>query len=107
MNLLSLIQPVVSTAASQQRVPGSDPSWFHLCLHVLPVYAWVLPGFSGFLPPPRNMHVRLTADCELSRGVSVDGCVSLCGLVMDWRPVQVCPASDPVTAGIGSTPPVT
>ena len=27
--------------------------------HVLPVYAWVLSGYSGFLPPSKNMHVRL------------------------------------------------
>ena len=53
---------VVSTVASQQEV----------FLHVLPVCAWVLSGYSGFLPPPKNIHVRLTgvsnivprSDCE-------------------------------------------
>ena len=61
--------------------------------HVLPVYAWVLSGYSGFLPPPENMHVRLTGDSKLSVGVSVSvhGCVSLCGPAMDWRPVQGVP----------------
>ena len=46
--------------------------------------------YSGFLPPSKNMHVRLTGDSKLSLGVSVSvcGCVSLCGPVMDWRPVQ-------------------
>ena len=59
---------VVSTVASQQRVPGSIPTWgFSVwSLHVLPVYAWVLSGFSGFFPPSKNMHVRLTGDSKLS-----------------------------------------
>ena len=60
-------------------------------LHVLPVYAWVLSGYSGFLPPSKNMHVRLIGDSKLSLGVSVHGCVSrlsLCGPVMDLWPVQ-------------------
>ena len=58
-------------------------------LHVLPVYAWVLTGFFGFLPPPKNIHVRLIGDSKLSLGMSVSahGCLSLCGAVMDWRPV--------------------
>ena len=43
------------------RVPGSTPSWglSVWSLYVLPVYAWVLSGYSGFLPPSLNMHVRL------------------------------------------------
>ena len=75
-------------------------------MQVLPVYVWVLSGYSGFLPPYKNMHVRLTGDSKLSLGVSVSvhGCLSrlsLCGPVMDWRPVQ----GVPMTAGIGSSPP--
>ena len=58
------------------------------------------------------MHVRLTGDSKLSVGVSVsvNGCLSrlsLCGPVMDWRPVQGYPASPPRTAGIGSSPTAT
>ena len=61
------------------------------CVDVLPLYAWVLSGYSGFLPPSKNMHVRLIDDSKLSLGVSVSvhGCLShlsLCGPVMDWRP---------------------
>ena len=58
---------MVSTVASQQRVPGSTPGWglSVLSLHVLPVYAWVLSGFSGFLPPSNNMHVRLIGDSKM------------------------------------------
>jgi len=43
-----------------KRVPGSILSWGLSVwgLHVLPVYAGVLSGYSGFLPPPKNMHVR-------------------------------------------------
>ena len=33
-------------------------------LHVLPVYAWVLSGYSGFLPPSKNMHVMLIGDSK-------------------------------------------
>jgi len=36
----------------------------------------------------KNMHVRLTGDSNLSPGVSVDGCLCLCGPVMDRGPVQ-------------------
>ena len=69
-------------------------------LHVLPVYVWVLSGYSGFLPPSKNMHVRLIDDSKLSLGVSVSvcgclSCLSLCGPVMDWRPVQGVPLLSP------------
>jgi len=58
-------------------------------LHVLPVYAWVLSRFSGFLPPSKNMHVRLTGDSKIVNRNDCErvcGCLSLCGPVMDWRP---------------------
>jgi len=47
--------------------------------HVLPVYAWALSRYSGFLPPPKNLHVRLIGDSKFPLGVSVsvDGCLSL------------------------------
>ena len=83
-------------------VPGSIPTWglSVWSLHVLPVYAWVLSGYSGFLPPSKNMHVRLIDDSKLSLGVSVRVCgclsrLSLCGPVMDWRPVQGVPRLSP------------
>jgi len=50
-------------------------SWLVLfvwSLHVLPMYAWVLSGYSGFLPLPKNKHFGLTGDSELSWAVSVD-----------------------------------
>ena len=58
---------MVSTVASQQRVPGSIPTWnlSVWSLHVLPVYVWVLSGYSGFLPPSKNMHVRLIGDSKI------------------------------------------
>jgi len=75
-------------------------------LHVLPVYAWVLSGYSGFLPLSKNMHVRLIGDSKIvprSECERVCGCLSLCGPVMDWRPVQGVPRLSP--NGIGSSPP--
>ena len=81
-----------------KRVPGSIPTWglSVWSLHVLPVYAWVLSGYSGFLPLSKNMHFRLIGDSKLSLGVSVSMCgcfsrLSLCGPVMAWRPVQGVP----------------
>ena len=55
-----------------ERVPGSIHTrglsvW---SLHVLLVYVWVLSGCSGFLPPSKNMHVRLIGDSELTLGMN-------------------------------------
>ena len=50
-----------------ERVPGLIPTW-GLSLwssHVLPVYAGVLSGYSGFLPLSKNMHVRLIGDSKI------------------------------------------
>jgi len=63
-------------------------------VHVLPMYAWILSRYSGFLPPPKNMHVRLIGDSKLSLGVSLSWqcCrLCLCGPEMNWRPVQGVP----------------
>lgn len=43
--------------------------------------------FSGFLPAPQNMHVRLTGDCVRS--------VSTCHPVLNWLPVQGVPGLSP------------
>jgi len=93
---------VVSTVASQREGSRFNSRlvlsvW---SLHVLPVYAWVLSRYSSFLPPSKNMHVRLTGDSKLSFGVSVSVCgclsrLSLCCPVMDWRPVQGVPHLSP------------
>ena len=78
---------------------GTDlSSSLHMQKSVLLVYVWVPSGYSGFLPPSKNMHVRLIGVSKLSLGVSVEGCVShlcLCGPVMDWRPVQGVPRLSP------------
>jgi len=67
----------VSIVTSQQ---GSNPGWglSVWSLHVLPVYAWVRSAYSGFLPPLKNMHVKLIDNSKLTLGVSVrvDGCLS-------------------------------
>ena len=103
---------VVSTVASQQEGSRFDRHLGPFCvsLHVLFVYAWVLSGYSGFLPPSKYMHVRLIGDSKIvlsvSVSVSVHGCLSrlsLCGPVMS----RVYPASRSMTAGIGSSPPAT
>ena len=62
------------------RVPGSIPSWG---LSVWSLH--VLSRYSGFLPQSKNMRIRLIGVSKLSLGVSVSvhGCLSLCGPVMD------------------------
>ena len=59
-------------------------------LHVLPMLAWVFGGYSSFLLQSNDMHGRSTGDSRLPIGVnvSVHGCLSTCGPVMDWQPVQ-------------------
>ena len=84
----------LASSPHSERVPGSTPGrglsvW---SLHVLPVYAWVLSGYSGFLPPSKNMHVRLI-------GVSKTVLRSECECV--FVVACLCVA----TAGIGSSPP--
>jgi len=59
-----------------------DPGWDPWGLSVWSLH--VLSRYSGFLPPPKRMHVMLIDDSKLSLGVtvSVDGCLfrlSLCG----------------------------
>ena len=81
-----------STAASQQEgsgfespIPRGLSVW---SLHVLPVFAWVFSGYSGFLPQSKDMQLRLIGECKLSLGVSV-GVNGVCVCpAMDWRPVQ-------------------
>ena len=82
---------MVSTVASQQ-----EGSWFEprqggvWSVHVLPVLAWV---FSRYFLQSKDMDVRLTDGSKLPVGmiVSVYGCSSTCGPVMDWGPVQGVP----------------
>ena len=61
---------VVGTVTHSNMVAaGSNHSWgFSVwSVHVPPVHAWVLSGFSGFLPPSKNVHVSLISpmsECE-------------------------------------------
>ena len=66
------------SCAAAMRVDEVAEVW---SLHVLPVYAWVLSGYSGFLPPSKNMHLRLIGVSKMPLGVSVS--VDVCGPVMD------------------------
>ena len=74
-----------------KKVPGSNLSrglsvW---SFRVLTVLVWVSSGYSSCLPQSKDMHVRLFGGSRLPGGVivSVRGCLSTCGPVMDWRPV--------------------
>merc|ERR1712035_59525 len=94
---------VVSTVASQQEGSWFDPgcgSPSVRSLHVLPVSAWVLSGYSGFLPQSKDMQVgdRLIGDSKLTVGVNVsmNGCLSLrVSPATVWRPVQGVPCLSP------------
>uniref|UniRef100_A0A3Q2QLK5 UDP-GlcNAc:betaGal beta-1,3-N-acetylglucosaminyltransferase-like 1 n=1 Tax=Fundulus heteroclitus TaxID=8078 RepID=A0A3Q2QLK5_FUNHE len=59
---------VGSTVPCSKKVLGSNPTlglsaW---SLHVLPVHAWLLSGYSSFLPQSKNMTVRLVGLSKLS-----------------------------------------
>jgi len=60
-----------------KRVPALIPTRGFLCA-CSPVYAWVLSEYSGFLPPSKNMHVRLTGD---SKTVPRSECERVCVVV--------------------------
>ncbi|MEQ2240519.1 hypothetical protein ILYODFUR_015876 [Ilyodon furcidens] len=88
-----------STAALQQEVLGLTPGWGSFCMNlcVLPVPAWVLSGYSGFLPQSKNMTVRFIDLSKLLLGVcGCLSCVSLCCHVMVWQPVQGVPYLLPI-----------
>ena len=82
----------LASSPHSERVPGSTPGWrlSVWSLHVLPVYAWVLSRYSGFLPPSKNMHVRLIGVSKIVLRSECE-CVWLFVSVMDWRPVQGVP----------------
>ena len=75
-----------------ERVPGSTPGWglSLWSLHVLPVYKWDLSGYSGFLPPFKNMHVR---SIGVSKIVLRSVCVWLFVLFVSF--VSVWPCDEP------------
>ena len=54
----------------------------------------------------KSCHSKLNLEVSVRLHVCVSR-LSLCGPVLDWRPVQGVPASHPMTAGIGSSSPVT
>ena len=71
-----------------KKVPGSKLGrglsvW---SLQVPPVFAWVSSGYSSFLPQSKDTHVRSIGGSKLPIGVlvSLRGCSSMCGPVMDW-----------------------
>ena len=91
-----------------KRVPGWGLSVWSL--HVLSVYAWVLSGYSGFLPSPKNMHVRLIGNFKNWPKEWVWACVVVCLCVALWWTgdlSRVNPASCLMTSGIGFSPPAT
>ncbi|MED6282051.1 hypothetical protein CHARACLAT_027985, partial [Characodon lateralis] len=70
-----------------EKVLGSTPGQGSFCMaawsvHVLPVHAWVLTGYSNFLPLSKDMTVRLTGLSKLPLGVCLS-CMSLCCPVME------------------------
>ena len=70
---------VVSTVASQQEDSNLGLS---LCSLHVPVYAFVLSRYSGFLPQSKDMTVRLIEDAKwiVEVTVSVHGCFSCLSL---------------------------
>lgn len=70
-------------------------------LLILPVSAWVLSEYSGFLTQSKDMQVRLTGNSKLPIGlnVSVIDCLSMyVGPLMNWRLVQGVPHCSPIVS---------
>ena len=66
----------IAPLPDSKRVLGSNSGWAGLGLsvwswHVLLVYAWVLSGYSIFLPSSKNRHFRLMGDSKLTLGVGL------------------------------------
>ena len=59
-----------------KKVLSSNPTsaW---SLHVLPVSAWVFPGYASFPPQSKDMHIRLSGDSKLPVSVSLNGCLCI------------------------------
>lgn len=53
-----------------------------------PLSVWVFLGYSGFLPPPRDVHVRWTGMSKWSIGVSEWVCVCVNKPSMEGRSIQ-------------------
>ncbi|MEQ2245486.1 hypothetical protein ILYODFUR_028583 [Ilyodon furcidens] len=81
-----MVAQLVALLPCSKKVLGSTP-WsgeLSACsLHVLPVHAWVLSGYSGFLLQSKNMTTRLIGLSQQLLGVNgcVHGCLS-CRLLM-------------------------
>ena len=95
-----------------KRVPGSTPSWglSVWSLHVLPVYEWVLSGYSGFLPLSKNMHVRLIGVSKIVLRSECERVWLFVSFVSVWQcdGLATCPGcTPPMTVGVGSSPPTT
>lgn len=59
---------ILQEAPGFNSTGGPGPSLYgDVCLHVLLVSEWVLPGYSGLIPQSKNMHLRLTGDSKLGR----------------------------------------
>ncbi|MEQ2239452.1 hypothetical protein ILYODFUR_004628 [Ilyodon furcidens] len=65
-----------TTGDPQSWVLGSTGCLSAWSLHVLPVHAWVLSGYSSFLPQSKNM---------------IDSCISKFPLGVNARVFRVCP----------------
>ncbi|MED6272368.1 hypothetical protein CHARACLAT_029556 [Characodon lateralis] len=83
-------------------------------LHVLPMHAWVLTGYSGFLPQSKNMTAWLAGLSKLPLGVNGYVCAWLFVLYVSVLPcdrLATCPECTLPPAHrlleIGTSPPVT
>jgi len=88
---------VVSTVTSQREGSRFDPHLGPFCVESACSPRVCVGSLQVLRLPPvqKNMHVRLIGVSKLSLGVSLHGCLSLCGPVMDWRPVQGEPRLSP------------
>ena len=78
---------VVSTVTSQQEGSRFNSQLGHFCVEFA-CSPRVCVGSLWVLHHPKTCVLGWLVTLKLSLGVSVCGCLSLCGPVMDWWPVQ-------------------
>ncbi|MEQ2245968.1 hypothetical protein ILYODFUR_033571 [Ilyodon furcidens] len=101
-----MVAQLVALLPCSEKILSSTPgrSLSAWSLHVLPVHAWVLSGYSGFLPQSKDMTVRLIGLSKLALGVN-GACTVVCPaclcVALRWTGdrSRVHPASCPQTSG--------
>ena len=76
-------------------------------LYVLLMHAWVLSGYSAFLPQSKNRHIKIIGDFKLTWSSECERAWIVLALWWTGRLSRMFPTSRPMSAAIGSSLSVT